>query len=318
MEGHQAKTCPKCGTPLMDDNFCMGCGIYVDPDSGAAKGKDSVVGYEDSDSFGSFGISPAADPTGILRESGTDNDISTNGQGTIGNGSANIVGNSGSYNANSSSYSANGSSYSASSSSYNANSGSYSDDRSSYNANGSSYNANSGAYNANAASYSAPSNKPSFWVSVLSMVGLAVAVLVCILVVDGLTRQSEQVARYEKSDEDGITVIWKITYKGDQVLSAEQTMEIPTYGLSDETIRLTKNGFEDAGNQKYGAYPSIDYQVTSSSSKIVVTIIFKELDTKAGRMALVKGGTTDMSERVSYISAKNVEKDIISEGFVKR
>ncbi len=26
------RVCPKCGTILMEDNFCMGCGSYVDPD----------------------------------------------------------------------------------------------------------------------------------------------------------------------------------------------------------------------------------------------------------------------------------------------
>ena len=45
----EKKICPRCGTELMEDNFCMGCGTYVEPE----EKKDE----SESESFGSFGSS---------------------------------------------------------------------------------------------------------------------------------------------------------------------------------------------------------------------------------------------------------------------
>ena len=67
MVENQKKICPKCGTELMEDNFCMGCGAYVDP----VEKKESSDGYgtgsyDMSSSFGSFGSSASAGAGGIL------------------------------------------------------------------------------------------------------------------------------------------------------------------------------------------------------------------------------------------------------------
>ena len=67
MGENQKKICPKCGTELMEDNFCMGCGAYVDPvtkkESSESYGSGS---YDASNGFGSFGSSAAAGAGGIL------------------------------------------------------------------------------------------------------------------------------------------------------------------------------------------------------------------------------------------------------------
>ena len=67
MVENQKKICPKCGTELMEDNFCMGCGAYVDPvekkESSDSYGTGS---YDMSSSFGSFGSSASAGAGGIL------------------------------------------------------------------------------------------------------------------------------------------------------------------------------------------------------------------------------------------------------------
>ncbi len=62
MGENQTKICPKCKTPLMDDNFCMGCGAYVDPENGEGTGKDGSVGYGTTGSFGTFGMNDTPTP----------------------------------------------------------------------------------------------------------------------------------------------------------------------------------------------------------------------------------------------------------------
>lgn len=67
MGENQKKICPKCGTELMEDNFCMGCGAYVEPEvKKEASDSYGSGSYDASDSFGSFGSSAAAGAGGIL------------------------------------------------------------------------------------------------------------------------------------------------------------------------------------------------------------------------------------------------------------
>ncbi len=67
MGENQKKICPKCGTELMEDNFCMGCGAYVDPVTKKESSESYGSGSNDaSNSFGSFGSSAAAGTGGIL------------------------------------------------------------------------------------------------------------------------------------------------------------------------------------------------------------------------------------------------------------
>ena len=78
MEGSQEKICPKCGTPLLgEDNFCIGCGTYVDPDGGEEKAKQDGY-YGTAGHYEGAGYQEAGDGVGNFDGSGQ--------QGTMGNG----------------------------------------------------------------------------------------------------------------------------------------------------------------------------------------------------------------------------------------
>ena len=314
MEGNQARLCPKCGTPLMEDNFCMGCGIYVDPDSGAAKGKDSVVGYGESDNFGSFGISPTADPAGIIGESGASDNAASN-YGTTGYGATGSYGTTGNYGASpAGSYDSTGS--------Y-GNAGSY----------GSAGNYNTGNYNAggydsangnpsdgfSAGAVRGYSDKPSFLVSVLVMLGIAFAVFLGIFVTDTMTKLKVQTMKYTAPSEgDGYEESWQVDYKGDQVLQISDIHEFSLFGKSEAEVASAKGELEDELHALYDAYPSIDYKITVTGSVITATVTFGKLDTKEGMQAWGKAENVTMSKDASYISAKSVEKSLTNNGWKKR
>lgn len=294
MEGNQARLCPKCGTPLMEDNFCMGCGIYVDPDSGAAKGKDSVVGYGESDNFGSFGISPTADPAGIIGESGASDNAASN-YGTTGYGATGSYGNAESY----------GSAGNYNTGNYNA--GGY----------GSANGNPSDGFSAGAAR--GYSDKPSFLVSVLVMLGIAFAVFLGIFVTDTMTKLKVQTMKYTApAEEEGYEESWQVDYKGDQVLQISDIHEFSLFGESEADVASAKGELEDELHALYDAYPSIDYKITVTGSVITATVTFGKLDTKEGMQALGKAANITMSKDASYISAKSVEKSLAGKGWKKR
>ena len=321
MEDNQARLCPKCGTPLMEDNFCMGCGTYVDPDSGAAKGKDSVIGYGESDSFGSFGMSPAADPTGIIGESGASDGYGADsgnsvpsGYGTVSNGAAGGYGTTGSY--------GNAGTYDASSNYGNV--GTY--DSSNNYGNGGGYNAsgnydNAGGMNGNPGASTARgySDKPSFLASVLIMAGIACAIFLLIFVTDSLTKLKRQSVKYlSPKEEAGYTEYWQVDYKGDQVLQVQDVIEISLYGESDADIGVYKGELEDECRKRFDAYPTISYEVTSTGSTISMVITYGKLDKKEGMQAMAKVANVSMSSNADHISAKSVDKSLLKNGWKKR
>lgn len=321
MEDNQARLCPKCGTPLMEDNFCMGCGTYVDPDNGAAKGKDSVIGYGESDSFGSFGMSPSADPTGIIGESGASDGYgagsgnnAAGGYGTVGYGTTGGYGATSSY--------GNVGTYDSSSNYGNA--GTY--DSSNNYGNGGGYNApgnydNAGGMNGNPVASAARgySDKPSFLASVLIMAGIACAVFLAIFVTDTMTKLKQQTAKYVAPEkESGVTEYWQVDYKGDEVLEIKEVWEFSFYGESDADIGVRKGGLEDKCQELFGAYPTISYEVTSSGSTVSVVITYGNLNKRDGMQAMVKAANVSMSKDADHISAKSVDKSLQNSGWKKR
>lgn len=310
MEDNQARLCPKCGTPLMEDNFCMGCGTYVDPDNGAAKGKDSVIGYGESDSFGSFGMSPSADPTGIIGESGASDGYgagsgnnAAGGYGTMDN-----YGNAGGYNTAGSYDNAGG---------YNA-AGNY-DNAGGYNASGNYGNGGDPNGNFGASAARGYSDKPSFLASVLIMAGIACAVFLAIFVTDTMTKLKQQTAKYVAPEKEaGFTEYWQVDYKGDEVLEIRDVLEISLYGESDVDIASYKGEWEDKCQELFGAYPTISYEVTSSGSTVSVVITYGNLNKRDGMQAMVKAANVSMSKDADHISAKSVDKSLLKNGWKKR
>lgn len=294
MEDNQARLCPKCGTPLMDDNFCMGCGIYVDPASGAAKGKDSVVGYSESDSFGSFGVSPAADPTGIIGESGASDGTGSGNVGTY--DSTSSYGNAGTYDST-------------------GNYGNAGD----YNASGNYDNAGSPNGNPSAPVARGYSDKPSFLASVLIMAGIACAIFLAIFVTDSLTKLKQQSAKYvAPAKEEGMTEYWQVDYKGDEVLQVKDIVEVSLYGESDANIALYKGEVEEECRKRFDAYPTISYEVTSTGSTVSLVITYANLNKKDGMQAMAKVANVTISKDASHISAKSVDKSLLKNGWKKR
>ncbi len=333
MEDNQARLCPKCGTPLMEDNFCMGCGTYVDPDNGAAKGKDSVIGYGESDSFGSFGMSPSADPTGIIGESGASDGYgagsgnnAAGGYGTVGYGTTggygatSSYGNVGTY--DSSSNYGNAGTYDSSNNygnagGYNA-AGNY-DNAGGYNASGNYGNGGDQNGNFGASAARGYSNKPSFLASVLIMAGIACAVFLAIFVTDTMTKLKQQTAKYVAPEKEaGVTEYWQVDYKGDEVLEIKEVWEFSFYGESDADIGVRKGGLEDKCQELFGAYPTISYEVTSSGSTVSVVITYGNLNKRDGMQAMVKAANVSMSKDADHISAKSVDKSLLKNGWKKR
>ena len=100
MEGNLKKICPKCGTELMEDNFCMGCGAYVEPVENKEKEASESYGsgsYDTSSSFGSFGSSAAAGTGilggGVLGENGVLGNGILSDSSILGNSSGSAAGN---------------------------------------------------------------------------------------------------------------------------------------------------------------------------------------------------------------------------------
>ena len=333
MEDNQARLCPKCGTPLMEDNFCMGCGTYVDPDNGAAKGKDSVIGYGESDSFGSFGMSPSADPTGIIGESGASDGYgagsgnnAAGGYGTVGYGTTggygatSSYGNAGTY--DSSSNYGNAGTYDSSNNYGNAGgyntAGNY-DNAGGYNASGNYGNGGDPNGNFGASAARGYSDKPSFLASVLIMAGIACAVFLAIFVTDTMTKLKQQTAKYVAPEKEaGFTEYWQVDYKGDEVLEIRDVLEISLYGESDVDIASYKGEWEDKCQELFGAYPTISYEVTSSGSTVSVVITYGNLNKRDGMQAMVKAANVSMSKDADHISAKSVDKSLLKNGWKKR
>ncbi|MBR4733355.1 MAG: hypothetical protein IK081_11370 [Lachnospiraceae bacterium] len=312
MEDNQARLCPKCGTPLMEDNFCMGCGSYVDPDSGAAKGNDSVAGYGESDSFGSFGVSPAADPTGIIGESGGYGAGSGNNAagsyGAAGYGTTSSYGNAGTYDSTGNYDNAGG---------YNA-AGNY-DNAGGYNATGNYDNAGGPNGNPSAPVARGYSDKPSFLVSVLIMAGIACAIFLLIFVTDSLTKLKRQSVKYlSPKEEAGYTEYWQVDYQGDKVLQVQDVLEIDCFGESDADIGVYMGEWEEECGKSFGSYSTITYDVTSSGSTVSIIITYGKLDEKEGMQAMAKAANVTMSKDAKYISVKSLDKSLLKNGWKKR
>ena len=279
------KICPKCGTQLMDDNFCMGCGVYVDPENGEAKGKDASVGYGTSSDFGTFGImNDTPDPTGII--GWDDNASGIGGNATSAGGAAQATGGAG-------------------------NAVNPEDPW----ANPNDPWANTGSSQTSNGYLQGTSDKPSMIKSVLIMAAIAVGVFLLIFVADVATRVKDKVTVLSCYDsETGVEGTMNILAAGDKIKSIEEVERLNVSGYSEEKIKLVKEYLETQC-AAYDAYDCITWKIREEGSSIYLTLTYSDLDKKENVKALVKLGIVDSEGLGNNISLRETVNSLKAEGW---
>ena len=354
MEENLKKICPKCGTELMEDNFCMGCGAYVEPIESKEKESSESYGsgsYDTSSSFGSFGSSTAVGAGGILG-GGVLGENGVLGNGILSNGSV-LGSSSGNTEGASDNALGNGCEGASSSNMDNpfgvdmasilggiepdqsfsgAGAASDADDNSSSAGNGYGYGsagANSGygagygasgnGYGSNGAGSSSgyaegTSDKMPLMQSVLIMAAIAIVVFFGIFAVDAMTKL-----------KDEITVL----HSFDSEHNIEGTMSILATG--DKVKQITEEErwnvsiytseeiqiLKDYAKEYYASYDSYEFilwDVKEEGSNIVISVVYRDLDKKANIKTLVRLGIVEDGAG-DYVSLKETVKSMKSDGW---
>lgn len=281
MGENQTKICPKCKTPLMDDNFCMGCGAYVDPESGEATGNNASVGYGTSSDFGTFGRNDTPDPTGIIGWGDQSFGNTTDGNSASSGG---------------------------------AQQGSAGNSEDPW-ANPNDPWANTGSSQTSNGYLQGTSDKPSLMKSVLIMAAIAVGVFFLIIVVDLATKVKDKVTVLNNYDsQTGVEGTMNILAAGDKIKSIEEVERLNVSGYSEEQIGLVKEYLETQCIV-YDAYDFITWKITEEGSSIYLTLTYSNLDQKENIKALEKLGIVDSSGVGNSISLKETVKSLKAEGW---
>ena len=289
------RVCPKCGTILMEDNFCMGCGAYVDVDEkkesegeqyfqtlygGSSDGVDSDTSGLTAEHFGFTGVD-ASQPIVTSFEqphefySGYEH---TNQAGT-GNEQQSQDGT----------------------------------------GNGQPQGSASAQGSVRTSTPARQGNPMPLLQAVLIMAGIAVAVFFLVFIVDMMTKLHTETAVFlaPYNGEDYRKRTYSLTYKGDQVEDMVEYYEFDISDLEPEDKTEVENALKQSLSEEYDAaiafYNTMDYRVESDGSTIEVYIEFHYLDTEKGRRAVLaefSSGSTDSSKYISYSAfKKTLEKN---------
>lgn len=345
MEENQKKICPRCGTELMEDNFCMGCGVYVDP----VEKKESSDGYgtssyDTSSSYGSFGSSAAAGAGGILG-GGVLGENGVLGNGILGDssilGSSSGVASGDAGNAlGSGSEGASGSnmdnpfgvdmasilggiepdqSFSGAGAATDAN-GSDSSNGNGYGSNGYGYGASGSGYGSNGAGRTSSgyaegtSDKMPLLQSILIMAGIAVVVFFGIFIVDSMTKLKDEITTlYTYDSKNDIEGKMSILASGDRAkqITEEERWNIANYSAAE--VEIVKE-FVKEYYKNYENYDFIFFDMKEEGSSLVISIVYRDLDKRANIKSLVQLGIVDNGAG-DYVSLKETVKSLKSAGW---
>ena len=322
----EKKICPRCGTELMEDNFCMGCGTYVEPE----EKKDE----SESESFGSFGssgnigisntlgiFSDTSGSLGILGDSqgsdatGTTGDASGDAQGSsstpaspFGDQPLGIITENGVV-TDPTSFGVFGGGIGG---------GDLNND-SFANANGEKDRAaeeNSTSYGGTQSSGGinyGDSGKPPVFKSLLIMAAIAMGVFLLVFAVDAMTKVKDKVTTlYLHEPEEGLEGTMRITAGGDVIKQLEDE-EVIDVGSSEAAKLLEDYAYEYY--EKYDKVDTISVKIENQGTSVKVTITYFKLDDSRNLKKLIANNFLDIASDADYVSLEKTLKNLKNQGW---